>query len=131
MLRKTSTTSPVAKRSAVPAPFFQSIAETLTISAVSVIVSSSAAEVVIHTFVLPDTMPTLLYGLLELSAGIELASVTGATLPYYGLVLGFTGMSIHLQNLLILRGSGISFSPYFIARIYTMIVLVSALYFLT
>lgn len=131
MLRKTSTTSPVAKRSALPAPFFQSIAETLTISAVSVIVSSSAAEVVIHTFVLPDTMTTLLYGLLELSAGIELASVTGATLPYYGLVLGFTGMSIHLQNLLILRGSGISFSPYFIARIYTMIVLVSALYFLT
>ena len=61
--------------------------------------------------------------MLELSAGMgQLASID-APLVYYGIVLGFSSLSIHLQNYLLVRGSGISFGPYWLSRIVTVAVL--------
>ncbi|WP_342525922.1 hypothetical protein MKY84_10330 [Chryseomicrobium sp. FSL W7-1435] len=129
LLRKSSTLEPAVSLPRRPAQsFFLSISETLTIIAVSVIVSSSLAEVLVQTFVLPDSFAAILYGVLELSAGIEQFADLNVPLFYYGLLIGFTGMSIHLQNYLLLRGLGISFAPYWATRLLTMLVLGLILY---
>lgn len=105
------------------ASFFGSITETLTIIAVSVIVSSAIAEIVIQSLTLPPYLGALLYGMLELSAGMGQLASLDAPLVYYGIVLGFSSLSIHLQNFLLVRGSGISFGPYWLSRIVTVAVL--------
>lgn len=103
--------------------FFGSITETLTIIAVSVIVSSAIAEIVIQSLTLPPYLGGLLYGMLELSAGMGQLATLDAPLVYYGIVLGFSSLSIHLQNYLLIRGSGISLGPYWLSRIVTVAIL--------
>lgn len=95
----------------------------MTIIAVSVIVSSAIAEIVIQSLTLPPYLGALLYEMLDLSAGMGQLASLDTPLVYYGIVLGFSSLSIHLQNYLLIRGSGISLGPYWLSRIVTVAIL--------
>lgn len=115
--------SSVTHAKKTPIPFFLSLSETLTTIAVSVIVSCSLAEIFVSLFSIDEPYHILWYGALEFSSGIGLLTGVPDAIVWCGLLLGFSGMSVHLQNLLILRGERISFLPYWFSRLYTMIVL--------
>lgn len=110
--------------------FFLSLAETLTTIAVSVIVSSATAEVVTELFSLDGTSRIISYGLLELSSGIGLLEPASQALFLCVFFLGFSGLSVHLQNLLILRGESLSYRAYWLSRLLTMIVLLGFVYWI-
>lgn len=61
--------------------------------------------------------------MLELSAGMGQLASLDAPLVNYGIVLGFSSLSINLQNFLLVRSSGISFGSYWLSRIVTVTVL--------
>ncbi|MFC4354352.1 hypothetical protein ACFO0S_04590 [Chryseomicrobium palamuruense] len=123
-VKKQSTIAGVVQKAKRPtSSFFLSLAETLTTIAVSVIVSSACAEVIAEMFSFSGTGRVLSYGLLELSSGIGLLNTSVEDVYLCAFFLGFSGMSVHLQNILLLRGEAISFIPYWFSRLLTILVL--------
>ena len=68
---------------------------------------------------LPEEIRALIFGFFELSSGAKAASgisnPTGA-IVLCALLLGWSGLSVHLQIMSVCSGRGISFKPYFIAK---------------
>ncbi len=63
---------------------------------------------------------SLLFGFFELSSGVaEVSEVFSpeASLAICGMLLGWSGLSVHFQIMTVCRGRGISFKPYFFAKV--------------
>ncbi|MBR2371071.1 MAG: hypothetical protein IKA82_03515 [Clostridia bacterium] len=65
------------------------------------------------------TVKALLFSFFELSSGASLCSELegGASLPALAAALGWSGISVHCQIITVCEGRGVSFRPYFFAKL--------------
>ena len=74
----------------------------------------------LERFALSEEIRAVVFGLFELSSGVKAASTTQepvVAVVLSALFLGWSGMSVHMQIMSVCSGRGISFKPYFIAKV--------------